>query len=253
MNTQNIYNNNNKDKYINTKINLDTNFSTKIKICGLTSPAEARYLNENHVDFAGIVLFFPKSKRNISIEQAKEIMAVLDASIKRVAVVVSPSIEQIGQIEAAGFDYVQIHGEIPQTESLYKTDPDSTDHTSHMETCNSGNPQNVIHIPILKAFNVSDMGSYEKYHNDSRIAGYVFDAIEPGSGKTFDWRLVDNIPRDEKLLLLAGGLNPDNVRMAIEAVHPDGVDVSSGVENDDGVGKNPEKIRAFATAVKSHN
>lgn len=218
MNTQNIYNNNNKD--------INTNFNTKVKICGLTSPAEARYLNENHVDFAGMVLFFPKSKRNISIEQAMEIMATLDASIKRVAVVVSPSIEQIRQIEAAGFDYIQIHGEIPEAEAA-------------------------IAIPILKAFNVSDMNSYEKYHNDSRIAGYVFDAIEPGSGKTFDWRLVDNIPRDEKLLLLAGGLNPDNVRMAIEAVHPDGVDVSSGVENDDGAGKNPEKIHNFVVAVKS--
>jgi len=206
MNTQNIYNN----KDINTKINLDTNSNTKIKICGLTSPAEARYLNENHVDFAGMVLFFPKSKRNISIEQARKIMAALDASIKRVAVVVSPSIEQVRQIEAAA-----------------------------------------IAIPILKAFNASDMDSYEKYHNDSRIAGYMFDAIEPGSGKTFDWKLVDNIPRDEKLLLLAGGLNPDNVRMAIEAVHPDGVDVSSGVENDDGAGKNAEKIHDFVAAVKS--
>ncbi len=227
MNTLNIYNSN-RDK----DIHLDTNSNTKIKICGLTSPAEARYLNENHVDFAGMVLFFPKSKRNISIEQAMEIMAALDASIKRVAVVVSPSIEQVRQIEAAGFDYVQIHGEIPETETEAEA---------------------AIAIPILKAFNVSDMGSYEKYHNDSRIAGYVFDAIEPGSGKTFDWKLVDNIPRDEKLLLLAGGLNPDNVRMAIEAVHPDGVDVSSGVENDNGAGKNPERIRAFAIAVESHN
>lgn len=224
MNTLNIYNSN-RDK----DIHLDTNSITKIKICGLTSPAEARYLNENHVDFAGMVLFFPKSKRNISIEQAKDIMAALDASIKRVAVVVSPSIEQIRQIEAAGFDYVQIHGEIPETETEAEA---------------------AIAIPILKAFNVSDMGSYEKYHNDSRIAGYVFDAIEPGSGKTFDWKLVDNIPRDEKLLL-AGGLNPDNVRMAIEAVHPDGVDVSSGVENDDKAGKNPEKIHDFVAAVKS--
>ena len=90
MNTQNIYNN----KDINTKINLDTNSSTKVKICGLISPAEARYLNENHVDFAGMVLFFPKSKRNISIEQAMEIMAALDASIKRVAVVVSISCQR---------------------------------------------------------------------------------------------------------------------------------------------------------------
>lgn len=233
MNTQNIYNSNrdrDKDKDKNININLDTNSNTKIKICGLTSPAEARYLNENHVDFAGMVLFFPKSKRNISIEQAMEIMAALDASIKRVAVVVSPSIEQVRQIEAAGFDYVQIHGEIPETETEAEA---------------------AIAIPILKAFNVSDMDSYEKYHNDSRIAGYVFDAIEPGSGKTFDWKLVDNIPRDEKLLLLAGGLNPDNVRMAIEAVHPDGVDVSSGVENDDKAGKNPEKIHDFVAAIKS--
>lgn len=190
MNTLNIYNSNrDKDK----NINLNTNSNTKIKICGLTSPAEARYLNENHVDFAGMVLFFSESKRNISIEQAKEIMAALDASIKRVAVVVSPSIDQVRQIETAGFDYIQIHGEIPETEA-----------------------EAAIAIPILKAFNVSDMGSYENYHNDSRIAGYVFDAIEPGSGKTFDWKLVDNIPRDEKLLLLAGGLNSDNVRMAIE-------------------------------------
>lgn len=225
MNTLNIYNSN-RDK----DIHLDTNSNTKIKICGLTSPAEARYLNENHVDFAGMVLFFPKSKRNISIEQAMEIMAALDASIKRVAVVVSPSIEQVRQIEAAGFDYVQIHGEIPETETEAEA---------------------AIAIPILKAFNVSDMDSYEKYHNDSRIAGYVFDAIEPGSGKTFDWKLVDNIPRDEKLLLLAGGLYPDNVRMAIEAVHPDGVDVSSGVENDDKAGKNPEMIHDFVAAIKS--
>lgn len=224
MNTQNIYNNKDKD------ININTNSNTKIKICGLTSPAESRYLNENHVDFAGMVLFFPKSKRNISIEQAKEIMAALDSSIKRVAVVVSPSIEQVRQIEASGFDYIQIHGEIPETEAEAEA---------------------AIAIPILKAFNVSDMGSYEKYHNDSRIAGYVFDATEPGSGKTFDWKLVDNIPRDEKLLLLAGGLNPDNVRIAIEAVHPDGVDVSSGVENDDKAGKNPEKIHDFVAAIKS--
>lgn len=96
-------------------------------------------------------------------------MAALDASIKRVAVVVSPSIEQIRQIEAAGFDYVQIHGEIPETEA---------------EAAKA--------IPILKAFNVSDMDSYEKYHNDSRIAGYVFDAIEPGSGKplTGSWLTI---------------------------------------------------------------
>ena len=175
MNTQNT------DKEISdNNININTNSNTKIKICGLTSPAEARYLNENHVNFAGMVLFFPKSKRNISIKQAKEIMAALDTSIKRVAVVVSPSIEQVRQIEAAGFDYIQIHGEIPETEA-----------------------EAAIAIPILKAFNVSDMGSYEKYHNDSRIAGYVFDAIEPGRDYPSVNQLREAVDRglDEALIM----------------------------------------------------
>lgn len=238
----------------------------KIKICGLTSPEEAAYLNKNHVDFAGMVLFFPKSKRNISIEQAKEIIKSLDSSIKSVAVVVAPTNEQICEIADTGFDYVQIHGAIPDctipncanpdianpsptnpdTSNPNTTNPDSTDE-AHATGKASWN------IPILKAFNVSDMDSYESYHNDPRIVGYVFDAQEPGSGKTFDWNLVDNIPRDEKLLLLAGGLNPLNVRTAIQNVHPDGVDVSSGVENDDGYGKDPDKVDKFVSEVSLIN
>lgn len=200
----------------------------RIKICGLTSPEEAAFLNKNHVDFAGMVLFFPKSRRNISLEQAQEIIKSLDDTIKSVAVVVAPTNEQICQIADAGFDYVQIHGAIPDRISEASWD-----------------------IPVLKAFNVSDMDSYEKYHKDPRIVGYVFDAQEPGSGKTFDWNLVDNIPRDEKLLLLAGGLNPSNVKTAIQRVNPDGVDVSSGVEYDDGNGKDPDKIDKFVSCCRT--
>lgn len=197
----------------------------KIKICGLTTPQEAEYLNKNHVDFAGMVLFYPKSKRNITISQAKQIMSALDVHIKSVAVVVSPTIAQAEEIEEAGFDYIQIHGEIPL--GFFDT----------------------IKIPVLKAFNVKDMALYEEYHQNPAIAGYVFDAQEPGSGKTFDWSLVKHIPKDEKLLLLAGGLNPDNVADAIRHVNPDGVDVSSGVEYTDKLGKDPEKIRRFVENI----
>lgn len=218
----------------------------KIKICGLTSPEEAAYLNKNHVDFAGMVLFFPKSRRNISMEQAKEIIKSLDSAIKSVAVVVSPTNEQVCQIADAGFDYIQIHGAIPDSTNPYTTNPDSTGEAD-------STAKTSWDIPILKAFNVSDMDSYESYHNNPRIVGYVFDAQEPGSGKTFDWNLVDNIPRDEKLLLLAGGLNPSNVRTAIQKVHPDGVDVSSGVENDDGYGKDPDKVDKFVSAASTIN
>lgn len=84
-----------------------------VKICGITTANEAEYLNKVKIDLAGMVLFFEKSKRNITIDKAKEIMKTLDDKIKTVAVVVSPTIDQIEEIENAGFDYIQIHGEMP--------------------------------------------------------------------------------------------------------------------------------------------
>ncbi|MDO4522734.1 MAG: phosphoribosylanthranilate isomerase [Eubacteriales bacterium] len=199
----------------------------KIKICGLTSPKEAIMLNPYHVDFAGMVLFFPKSKRNISPEQAQNIICALDKDIKKVAVVVSPGHEEICQIEELGFDYIQIHGTLDEKLLVQ------------------------IHLPVLKAFNVSDLSEYTRYLDYPQIAGYVFDALEPGSGKTFDWRLVPELPKSNKLLLLAGGLHPGNVAQAIAAVHPDGVDISSGVEYDDRPGKDFAKVDAFVTAVRA--
>ncbi|MCD7825053.1 MAG: phosphoribosylanthranilate isomerase [Clostridiaceae bacterium] len=193
----------------------------KIKICGLTKPEEAAYLNENHVDFAGFVLFCPKSKRNNTIKTAEKIMEKLDASIQKTAVVVSPAPEQILAVQKAGFDYIQIHGNL------------------------SEEARKALSIPAWKAFNVNDMEQYPFYHSCDQITGYVFDAQEPGSGKTFDWKLLKKIPRDEKLFLLAGGLHPGNVAEAAGLLHPDVVDVSSGVEYDDRPGKDPDKIAAF--------
>lgn len=197
-----------------------------VKICGITDVEETEYLNENNVDMAGMVLYFPKSKRNITLEKAKEIMASLNENIKKVAVVVSPSIEQVKSIENAGFDFVQIHKDLP--DGLF----------------------NETLIDVLKAFNVNDLEELGKYKNIENIKGYVFDAPTYGSGETFDWSLLNNIKRDDKLFILAGGLNEDNVRDGIKAVQPDGVDVSSGVENDNGVGKSREKIREFVMAAK---
>ena len=109
----------------------------KIKICGLTDPKEAEYVNEQQVDFIGMVLFFPKSKRNITLERAKEIIACLDPGIQKVAVVVSLTLEQVQRIEQAGFDYIQIHGEIP---------------AGYSESC---------HLSVLKAFNIRDMKDFQ--------------------------------------------------------------------------------------------
>ena len=208
-----------------------------VKICGLTRVEEAGYLNENGADLAGFVLFFPKSKRNITIQEALPIMEALDSSIRKVAVVVSPDAAQLSAIADAGFDFVQVHGQLPE-ELLAQ-----------------------VRLPVLKAFNVSDMDQYEYYRSRPEIAGYVFDAQEPGSGAVFDWKLVTSVPRDEKLLILAGGLHPGNVAEAVLTLHPDGVDVSSGVEyvdySDDGVsggifrGKDPDRVAAFLKAARS--
>lgn len=203
----------------------------QIKICGLTGPKEAAYVNDIQADYIGMVLFYEKSKRNITILRAKEIMQELHPLIKKTAVVVSPTLEEIKQIEAAGFDYIQIHGEL-KNEVLDNT-----------------------FLPILRAYNgiPLDSDSHIKpsgstYH---RIVGYVFDAAEPGSGKTFDWNTLKNMPRDDKLFFLAGGLHAANVAEAIRCARPDVVDVSSGVEYTDRPGKDPDKIKVFAAAARS--
>lgn len=206
---------------------MKTEKRTLIKICGLTTLSDIEAVNKAMPDFAGFVLFFEKSKRNNTIEQATALLSSLSEKIKKVAVVVSPTTVQIEQIETAGFDFIQIHGTL-ETELLEN-----------------------IHLPVLRAFNVTDLDQYETYHRCPKIAGYVFDAIEPGSGKTFDWSLVKTLPKDEKLFLLAGGLHAGNVIDAIRALHPDGIDVSSGVEYDDKPGKDPEKIAGFVSKVKN--
>lgn len=198
----------------------------KVKICGLKNKRDAEYVNEAGADLAGFVLFFPKSKRNLTIQQAKEIMSVLRPEIKKVAVVVSPDRTQLMQIEEAGFDYVQIHGSI------------------------SADQITSLHLPVLKAFNVKDIMSYPDYAGIASVAGFVFDAAEPGAGKTFDWNLLKQVTRNDKLFILAGGLNQENVARAVKEVRPDVIDVSSGVEDEAGEGKDRDKVIRFVETVR---
>lgn len=211
----------------------------KIKICGLTTPEEAAYLNEIHADFAGMVVFFSKSKRNISLEQTKKIKQQLLPEIKTVAVTVAPTLDQITQIKEAGFDLIQIH----------KSPAELSKKTAEAIAAFASS----VSLPIVKAFNVSDIEDYALWNTCPNVAGFVFDAAEPGSGKVFDWTLLQTLPRNEKLFMLAGGLTPENVSSAIRILHPDGVDVSSGVEFADKnrPGKDPKRIRAFAEAVQN--
>lgn len=198
----------------------------KVKICGITNEKEVTYINEAQPDYMGMILFFPKSKRNISIEKAKSLMEKLDKNITPVAVTVTPDKDEISAIENAGFGIIQIHGDIDD-ELL------------------SG-----INIPVIKAFNVSDLSDFERYQKSDKVIGYIFDAQLPGSGKNFDWKVLDKIPRDNKMAILAGGLTPDNVASALAVTKLDGADTSSGVENENGIGKSREKILKFVQKVR---
>lgn len=194
---------------------------TKVKICGLKNPTDIKCINTLSPDFAGFVMFFEKSHRNISVQTAQELLALLDKNIKSVAVTVSPTEEQLEQIYNLGFDYVQIHGNI--TDEVLKNSK----------------------TPIIRAINVSGTDSLTDLDNYKNVKGILFDSAVPGSGQGFDWTLLKKLPKTDKMLFLAGGLTADNVAVAICQVHPYAVDVSSGVELADKSGKDFELVRTF--------
>ena len=156
----------------------------KIKMCGITTPADVAAVNEVRPDYIGMVMYFPKSKRNVSAEAARMLLEELKEEVKKVAVVVSPDADQIAEIAALGFDVIQIHGQA--SDELIES----------------------AHLPVWKAFNVKDMDMYPHYQSLSNVAGYVFDAGEPGSGKTFDWNSYGIGQRElEITALVAEGLS----------------------------------------------
>lgn len=194
---------------------------TKVKICGLKNQTDIKCINTLSPDFAGFVMFFEKSHRNISVQTAQELLALLDKNIKSVAVTVAPTEEQLEQIHTLGFDYVQIHGKI--SEKL-------------LSECKT---------PVILAINVSGIESIGDIENLDNVKGILFDSAVPGSGQGFDWTLLKKLPKTDKMLFLAGGLTADNVAVAICQVHPYAVDVSSSVELADKSGKDFELVRTF--------
>ena len=206
----------------------------KIKICGITRENEIELLNELHVDYAGFVLFFEKSKRNVDLDRAVELKNRLK-NTKSVAVVVEPTLEQARAIEEAGFDVLQVHGRL--AEDIEKE-------------CG---------ITIWKAVNVKNedgeaqISELEEFLKNDRISAIVMDAANAGSGEPFDWDVLLNEDFGAKDFILAGGLNPINVGSAIQKLAPDVVDVSSGVEYTDKtiMGKDAEKVIKFVENTRN--
>ena len=208
---------------------------TKVKICGLSRPEDIEAVNAYSADYAGFV-FFEKSKRNISYEKSEMLLKELkkNPNIQSVAVCVSPSQDEVGRFNDMGFDFIQIHGTIPAD-------------------CQSDGG-----LALWQAVNIAGStaeNADELFVQSSNIRGYVVDGAEYGSGKTFGWEAEEQVfifPQQLRMqncqFVLAGGLNIENVQNGIRILHPDVVDVSSGVERN-GV-KDAALIRKFISAVK---
>lgn len=212
----------------------------KVKICGITTMEEAGFLNEAGADYAGFV-FYEKSRRNIRLSEAKDIAKTLTEGILKAAVTVSPDLDFVREIEALGFDLLQVHGTLTQ---------DVREHAR---------------IPIWRAVNITDEKKLEYFFEEERaagmeyISGYVADGAGYGGGKPFDWEGLSKSVRvsldairqsRSKQLILAGGLTEENVTQGIRCFEPDIVDVSSGVEEN---GKKSRiKIENFIRKVRQH-
>lgn len=193
---------------------------TKIKICGLTNRASIEAAVIAGAEYLGFV--FAESTRKISPEKVRLLTTDLPKEIKKVGVFVAPNSATVeSRIAVAGLDLVQIHGE------------------NRLDRCSR---------PIIKAINVAKDQSF----NTNKYPYLLLDAPPErymgGTGKTFDWDLVDVQSLPKEKLWIAGGLNETNVASAIHRFDPQVVDVSSGVETDGE--KDLSKIFAFFRAVK---
>lgn len=197
---------------------------TKVKICGLMQPEHIKAAGQ--ADAVGFV--FAPSKRRVTIEQAAELAKHVPVGVEKIGVFVNESLEEIERtVRQVPLTMVQVHGE--ESDELIQA----------------------ISVPVVQAFSVRTAADVAKLNQS--IADFVLvDApgteFRGGSGHVFDWSLLEGASIDHSRLIVAGGLNPENVAVAIDQTKPFMVDVSSGVETE-GV-KDAMKIERFIQKAK---
>ncbi len=203
----------------------------RIKICGITSETDARYAVEAGADALGLVFYDP-SPRNLDLQMAAAIRRVVPPFVSLVGLFVNASASFIeAAIHAAELDLLQFHGDEPDA------------------SCQG------FGRPYIKAIRVREgMSLAKKLEDYPGASGILLDTyvanVPGGTGNTFDWRLFPK--NSSKPLILAGGLEPDNVAEAIRVTRPYAVDVSGGVERSKGK-KDPQKIQRFIREVAGEN
>lgn len=199
---------------------------TKIKICGLSRPCDIEYVSEAKPDFCGFIINVPKSKRNVSPDTVRQLVKNLSPDVKPVGVFVNAPMDEIAALTEDGtLAYVQLHGKEDEAYIAALRER--------------------IHVPIIQAFKVTC--PEDVAHAQQSSADYILlDNGSGGTGKTFDWSHLRDITRP---YILAGGLGPDNLGLAVSQLAPWGVDLSSGVETDGFKDKN--KVLAAVQAVRA--
>ena len=203
---------------------------TRIKICGIRTVEDARAAAEAGADAIGLV-FVRSSPRYIEPEAAWAIEGSLPPFVSSVGVFVNASVEAFSDIEEVcptGFAQLQGNEPIPV-----------------VRQCGP----NVIKAVRFDAGTIGE--ELSRWGEIDEVAAILVDGSAGGHGEAFDWAaLRPHVERTTKPIIVAGGLTPANVGVAIRAVRPYGVDVSSGVERDRGV-KDPKLIEEFCEAVRA--
>ena len=196
---------------------------TKLKLCGLSRICDIEAANRLKPEYIGFV-FLPKSKRYVTYEKAKELKSLLSPDIKVVGVFVDESAEIVARLLNDGtIDIAQLHG------------GEDEEYISRL--------RKLTGKPIIKAFRIESEEDIARAEKSS--ADHILLDSGMGTGKVFDWSLIQSIKRP---YFLAGGLDCDNVGEAIKKLRPYAVDVSSGIETN-GL-KDKEKMAAFVAKVR---
>lgn len=203
----------------------------QVKICGIKKLEHAKIAAKSGADFLGFI-FVEGRKRYVEPQEAKIIIQTIRKNfpaIKIAGIFQNEKLDKVNEIAfSLNLDFAQLHG------------------NESPNYC-----QNIIR-PVIKAIKVGNsepqiIKTLNKY--DKNIASFLLDAQDGGRGKKFDWNLAKDLSRNYPIIL-SGGLNLKNVKQAVKIVHPRVVDVSSGVEDENGE-KDGVKIKKFIKIVKS--
>ena len=220
--------------------------ANEVKICGITTLDDALAAIDAGADLLGFN-FYPRSPRYIEPAACAALVNHLRGRGERVTLVgvfVNVAADAVAAcLDACNLDYAQLHGDEPP-EDLAALAPWAFKAIRPANT-EEAKRQALRYLPAAP-------DGYDTLVSDPPRPAFLLDAAAPGqfggSGQVADWDMARVLARRWPLLL-AGGLRPDNVAAAIEAVHPWGVDVASGVESSPGR-KDPAKMRAFVEAAK---